>query len=132
VQHEQDDGIAGDGWSLGVLAEDLYTAYTARRAGRAPGWQPLPVQYADVTLWQQGLLGAPDAPGSTHARQLEHWRRTLAGLPDCTPLPTDRPRTAATGDHGGTVTLGLDAGLHARLLGVARRTGTTLFMVLQT
>ncbi|WP_326696607.1 amino acid adenylation domain-containing protein [Streptomyces sp. NBC_01754] len=124
--------IAGDGWSLGVLAEDLHTAYVARLAGRAPGWQPLPVQYADVTLWQRGLLGAPDRPGSRHSRQLEHWRRTLAGLPDCTPLPTDRPRTAATGDHGGTVALGVDADLHARLLGVARRTGTTLFMVVQT
>ncbi|WP_162624807.1 non-ribosomal peptide synthetase [Streptomyces cadmiisoli] len=124
--------IAGDGWSLGVLADDLHTAYASRLAGRAPAWQPLPVQYADVTLWQRGLLGAPDRPDSRHSRQLEHWRRTLADLPDCTPLPTDRPRTAATGDHGGTVTLGIDADLHARLLGVARRTGTTLFMVLQT
>ncbi|MFF2408064.1 amino acid adenylation domain-containing protein [Streptomyces sp. NPDC058092] len=124
--------IAGDGWSLGVLADDLHTAYESRLAGRAPAWQPLPVQYADVTLWQRSLLGAPDRPDSRHSRQLEHWRRTLAGLPDCTPLPTDRPRTAATGDHGGTVTLGVDADLHARLLGVARRTGTTLFMVLQT
>ncbi|MFD5570648.1 non-ribosomal peptide synthetase [Streptomyces cadmiisoli] len=124
--------IAGDGWSLGVLADDLHTAYASRLAGRAPAWQPLPVQYADVTLWQRGLLGAPDRPDSRHSRQLEHWRRTLADLPDCTPLPTDRPRTAATGDHGGTVTLGIDADLHASLLGVARRTGTTLFMVLQT
>ncbi|WP_432041783.1 amino acid adenylation domain-containing protein [Streptomyces cadmiisoli] len=124
--------IAGDGWSLGVLADDLHTAYASRLAGRAPAWQPLPVQYADVTLWQRGLLGAPDRPDSRHSRQLEHWRRTLADLPDCTPLPTDRPRTAATGDHGGTVTLGVDADLHASLLGVARRTGTTLFMVLQT
>lgn len=124
--------IAGDGWSLGVLADDLRTAYEARRAGGAPAWQPLPVQYADVTLWQRALLGAPDRPDSRHSRQLEYWRRTLAGLPDHTPIPTDRPRTAATGDHGGTVTLGLDADLHARLLGVARRTGTTLFMLAQT
>ncbi len=33
--------IAGDGWSIGVLAADLSAAYVGRCAGRAPGWAEL-------------------------------------------------------------------------------------------
>ncbi|MEU5289384.1 amino acid adenylation domain-containing protein [Streptomyces sp. NPDC020755] len=123
--------IACDGASLGPLAAELGAAYRARRSGAAPDWSPLPVQYADYTLWQRAVLGSEDDPDSLVARQLAHWRTALAGLPEELPLPVDRPRPAVLGHRGGTVTAELDATLHHRLRDLARETGATPFMVLQ-
>ncbi|WP_143587979.1 condensation domain-containing protein, partial [Streptomyces alboverticillatus] len=78
--------ITTDEWSDRPFLADLTTAYRTRRAGRAPEWAPLPVQYADYTLWQDELL---DQVG---AGQLAHWTETLSGLPEELPLPLDRPR----------------------------------------
>ncbi|MGA5207436.1 amino acid adenylation domain-containing protein [Streptomyces variegatus] len=123
--------IAGDGWSLSPLAADLTRAYAARAEGREPDWQPLPVQYADYTLWQNDLLGEHDNDDSLLARQVAYWRATLEGLPEQVTLPGDRPRPAAASYAGDYVEVELDADLHRALAGLARRNGTTVFMVLQ-
>ncbi|MFF7456374.1 amino acid adenylation domain-containing protein [Kitasatospora sp. NPDC008115] len=123
--------IASDGWSLRPLFRDLAEAYSARLAGAAPQWPPLPVQYADYTLWQYRLLGADTDPGSTLGGQLAHWREALAGLPDELPLLLDRPRPPVPTHRGDAVELELDAALHARLTALAAEHGATLFMVLQ-
>ncbi len=86
--------ITTDEWSDAPFLGDLAAAYAARRAGAAPQWAPLPVQYADYTLWQRELLGDSDDPDALGARQLAYWVDALRDLPDELALPADRPRPA--------------------------------------
>ncbi|MBV9728782.1 MAG: AMP-binding protein, partial [Pseudonocardiales bacterium] len=122
--------IAADGWSLGPLIRDLATAYAARCHGENPGWGPLPVQYADYTLWQHQLLGDQADPDSLFATQLTYWTHTLAGLPEQLQLPTDRPRPPVASYRGDYLPVTIDARLHQRLRELAHRNGASLFMVL--
>ncbi|OWA20943.1 non-ribosomal peptide synthetase [Streptomyces sp. CS057] len=123
--------IVADGWSLTSLVADLAAAYTARCAGDPPGWEPLPVQYGDFTLWQRELLGTAADPDSRLSRQIDYWKSTLAGLPEQLDLLTDRPRPAVIGHEGGSVPISIGAEVHARLLEIARAGGASLFMVVQ-
>ncbi|MEV4432051.1 amino acid adenylation domain-containing protein [Streptomyces sp. NPDC049555] len=123
--------IAGDGWSAAPLVRDLGAAYTARTAGRAPAWEPLPVQYADYTLWQHELLGDDGDADSVLGRQLAHWTQALAGAPELLALPTDRPRPAVADHRGDYVHLSVDAATHRALVSLARAHRCSLFMVVQ-
>ncbi|WP_405434121.1 condensation domain-containing protein [Streptomyces anulatus] len=123
--------IVSDGWSLGPLTRDLARAYEARRRGAEPNMPPLPVQYADYTLWQRQLLGREEDPDSLASRQLAHWRSVLDGIPQELRLPADHPRRPMSDFAGGTIEFTLDADLHRALVEVARTENTTMFMVLQ-
>ncbi|MDF5758247.1 non-ribosomal peptide synthetase [Spongiactinospora sp. TRM90649] len=110
---------AADEWSFTPLLADLSRAYAARLAGTAPAWPPLPVQYADYAVWQREEGVAAD--------RLAYWERALAGLPEETTLPLDRPRPPEATHRGGLVPFRLPLG---GIRDLARRTGTSVFMVL--
>ena len=123
--------IATDGWSTGLLARDISVAYAARRAGREPGWAPLPVQYADYAIWQRELLGEDD-PGSVLSGQV---RGTGAGSWPGAPGSWCCPRTGRARrwppTAGTRCRSTVSAGVHARLAVLAREHGVTMFMVVQ-
>ncbi|MEV6645772.1 amino acid adenylation domain-containing protein [Amycolatopsis sp. NPDC051371] len=123
--------IAGDGWSLPPLKRDLDTAYAARLRGQRPQWTPLPVQYADYTLWQREMFGRADDPGSLLGRQAALWRDTLTGIPDELALPADRPRPARSTNRGAAVPFTVPADVHRGLRDLAHGSDTSTFMVLQ-
>ncbi|MEU0786335.1 amino acid adenylation domain-containing protein [Streptomyces sp. NPDC006173] len=123
--------IASDGSSSAPMMRDLFAAYTARTQGRAPDWEPLPVQYKDYALWQREVLGDPADPGSLAAAQVEYWRKELAGVPQPLNLPLDRPRPAEAGSHGDTVALHVDAATTGVLHRLAKERGTSMSMLLQ-
>lgn len=122
--------IASDGWSLAPFADDLSTAYAARAAGAEVHWrEPLPIAYADYSLWQRASLGSSDDPASEMHSQLQFWRRALADAPEEMPLPRDRERGALPSDIG-HLRFALDAEQHRSLRGVAAAHRTSLFIVL--
>ncbi|HET7232709.1 MAG TPA: non-ribosomal peptide synthase/polyketide synthase [Longimicrobium sp.] len=115
----------GDGWSLGVLREELSALYGAFSRGEP---SPLPepaLQYADYAAWQRERLR-----GEVLDRQLGYWKERLAGAPALLELPTDRPRPPVESHRGALERLSVSPGLTAEVHALARREGATLFMVL--
>ncbi|WP_255327722.1 non-ribosomal peptide synthetase, partial [Nocardia sp. 348MFTsu5.1] len=122
--------IVADGASMEPLARDLAAAYAARVAGAEPRWEPLPVQYADYTLWEREVLGEQSDPDSVMADQFGYWREVLAGVPEALELPLDRPRPKIRSLRGARVDFDVDAGVHAAAGALARAQRATVFMVL--
>ncbi|WP_422395076.1 amino acid adenylation domain-containing protein [Nocardia vulneris] len=123
---------ACDGGSLPVLARDLSLAYAARRAGRPPEPARHTAQYADYTLWQREILGDPADPVSVAAVQLEYWRAELAGLPEQSTLPLDRPRPKVASHRGDTVAFAIGPDMRSAVESLALDRTATASMVLQS
>jgi aspartate racemase len=112
-----------DGWSVGVLAQEMGEACTDLAAGRTPTLPELPFTYADYVAWERqampvsGALGnAPDAV----ARKLETFE-PFEILPD-------KPRPPVQTPNGEIVSALLERQLSDALAELARDNGCTLFM----
>jgi hypothetical protein len=118
-------GLTEDGWSLGVLGDELAALYEAFAAGRGSSLVPLPIQYADFVEWQRRWRSDPDL-----VAQLAYWEGRLHA-----PLPVmqlaGRLRAADIDDF---TTARRPVALPGKLSEAAKdfsqREGVTLFMTL--
>ncbi|WP_431193990.1 amino acid adenylation domain-containing protein [Acaryochloris thomasi] len=113
--------IIADGWSKGVLIQDLSQLYTQIVSKRDVTLPPLPIQYADFAFWQRQQDLEP---------QLTYWRQQLGGDLPTLALPLDSPRPAQRSDQGVTVSLTLSPHLSEALVKLSQQEDTTLFMTL--
>ena len=116
--------IASDAWSMSVLTRELGALYSAYARGVPPNLRSLPIQYADVAVWQRQRIH-----GEMLEAQLRYWRRQLASAP-ALELPTDRPRPVAQSFRGARASWLLPAPLTEALKVLGRRHRATLFMTL--
>ncbi|PSN15082.1 hypothetical protein C7293_08775 [filamentous cyanobacterium CCT1] len=79
--------IVFDGWSEGILLQDLAAFYDASCAGKDPDLSDLPVQYADFASWQRQWL-----QGDVLDTLQTYWKGQLEGALQDVSLPLDRPR----------------------------------------
>jgi amino acid adenylation domain-containing protein len=117
--------IVSDGWSIGVLVQELSALYSAYCAGNLSPLPELEIQYADFALWQRQWLS-----GEVLEQQLEYWVAQLQGAPELLQLPTDRPRPSVQTYRGATHSFSLSVELTQQLQALSRQTGSTLFMTL--
>ncbi len=116
--------IATDGWSLGILLQELASLYDAYAADRPPALGEPELHYGDFALWQQEwqATGALD-------EHLEYWRARLTGA-HALDLPTGRLRVADRSWDGGMCEVHIPAGLVGALTELGESERATLFMVL--
>ncbi|OZF41797.1 hypothetical protein CH293_27545, partial [Rhodococcus sp. 14-2470-1b] len=121
-----------DEWSTPALLTDLAAAYTARQAGTAPTWTPLPVTYAHYATWQRTTLGDAADPTPELSRHLDYWRTTLTDAPDESIITLDHPRPAHPTGHGTDITFTIDPHTAAAARTVATQHGVSMFTLTHT
>ena len=117
--------IISDGWSGGVLFQEITALYEAFSTGKPSPLPELPIQYADYAIWQRVWL-----QGEVLEQQLAYWKEHLAGAPPLLELPTSRPRPAAQSQRGAYQHLRLPRTLSESLKALSQDEGATLFMTL--
>ena len=117
--------IAADGWSLGILFDEMNALYRAFSQGNESPLAEPGIQYADYAVWQQAYF-----QGERLQRETDYWRRQLDGIPPVLELPFDAERPAVQTHRGARQSVQLDRDLVQALEKLSRQEGATLFMTL--
>ena len=120
--------IASDGWSMGLLFDELSVLYRSYTRGEDSPLPELPVQYADYAVWQRDWFQS-----EVLDEQLDYWERQLAGVSGVLELPTDRARSSLTHlSWGMPYHIEWSPALTKALRDLCRREDVTLHMLLLT
>ncbi|MFN6461422.1 MAG: amino acid adenylation domain-containing protein [Nostoc sp. DedVER02] len=117
--------IISDGWSMGVLIQEIAALYETFSLNQPSLLPELPIQYADFAVWQrQGLQG------KVLDNLLTYWKKQLSGNLPVLQLPTDYPRQPIQTFRGKRQLFSLSTDLTEALKTLSRNQDTTLFMTL--
>ncbi len=118
--------IVADGWSMGVLVQELSAIYPAFARNKPCPLLELTIQYADFAVWQRQWLTS-----EVLASKLNYWQQQLADAPPVLELPTDKPRPSVQTFRGDRLAFHVRKDLSEQLNLLSQQAGTTLFMTLQ-
>ncbi|MBD0385365.1 MAG: hypothetical protein ICV54_02245 [Nostoc sp. C3-bin3] len=117
--------IISDGWSMGILIQEIAKLYEAFSTGKTPVLPELPIHYADFAVWQRQWL-------QTQAleTQLAYWKSQLAGKLPVLNLASVNPRPQVSSYRGASYSFNISANLSQELQELSHQAGVTLFMTL--
>ncbi|MBT7411401.1 MAG: amino acid adenylation domain-containing protein, partial [Methylococcales bacterium] len=119
--------IISDGWSMGILVNELADYYHGFYLEQPPELEALPFQYSDFSQWQREWL-----QGGEMEKQLAYWTQKLKAIPACLKFPTDRPRQEIQTFNGANFKFSLDQDLTNEIKQLCHQQGVTLYMMLLT
>jgi hypothetical protein len=117
--------MISDGWSLGVLVQELGILYGAFAAGELSPLPALPIQYADFAYWQRQWR-----QNAIMEEQLTYWQQQLRPPLPVLELPTDHSRRCENSLHTARQHVVFPKALCDALARFASRQHSTLFTML--
>jgi natural product biosynthesis luciferase-like monooxygenase protein/amino acid adenylation domain-containing protein len=116
--------VVSDGWSVGVLLDEICAAYEA--GCRGVEWEPdAPLQFG---VYAESLR-RPEMLAKRDDDEF-FWVTKLGGDPPHADLPADRPRPSAQNYRGARLHASFERQLYEELKSLGRRHGCTLFMTM--
>ena len=118
--------IAADGWSLGVITDELTRLYQAFSQGQTSPLEAAELDYLDYVQWHRQHTNA------VRPVQLAYWKRQLKAPLPMTEFPTDRPRPSMATFQGKRTKQSISSDLRAAAQKFSTAENVTLFTTLLT
>lgn len=90
--------IIADDWSLGILFQELAVFYSEHAGKKLEALPPLPLQYADFSVWQR-----TEQHEAEIKKSLDYWVQHLKGCAPVSNMPFDRVRPQRLTGQGETL-----------------------------
>lgn len=114
--------IISDGWSIGLIMEELQKIYAAYAVGHESPLPELRIQYPDYVVWQKDRLARDEID-----HQLSYWKKKLAGYRRLE-VPGDAAQTVGSTSNSSICSFMLPRELSDKLKDFSNQQGSTMFI----